>query len=152
MDDLHEDAHTVVVDELAAKTAGDEEVEINNMSAASSDTQEQDEDSSFLAGDDGESWSDDPVRMYLTQMGEIPLLTRKEEIALAKRIETARAAFRRKLMECDYVARTAFKVPAPASTPESFRLTVPFRSRSPIGWRRIRSWVGCLIIWRRLTR
>lgn len=24
----------------------------------------------------GETWSDDPVRMYLTQMGEIPLLTR----------------------------------------------------------------------------
>ncbi|HIN54661.1 MAG TPA: RNA polymerase subunit sigma-70, partial [Planctomycetes bacterium] len=26
--------------------------------------------------DQQESWSDDPVRMYLTQMGEIPLLTR----------------------------------------------------------------------------
>lgn len=31
--------------------------------------------------DESESWSDDPVRMYLTQMGEIPLLTRAEEIA-----------------------------------------------------------------------
>src|SRR5690349_6157809 len=30
---------------------------------------------------------DDPVRMYLTQMGEIPLLRREEEIALAKKIE-----------------------------------------------------------------
>jgi hypothetical protein len=29
---------------------------------------------------------DDPVRMYLTQMGEIPLLTREEEIALATRL------------------------------------------------------------------
>ena len=45
-----------------------------------------------------ESWSDDPVRMYLTQMGEIPLLTRKEEICLARRIEITRAAFRRKLL------------------------------------------------------
>src|SRR6476660_4208810 len=33
---------------------------------------------------------DDPVRMYLTQMGEIPLLTREQEIALAKKIELTR--------------------------------------------------------------
>src|SRR5437868_13290812 len=33
---------------------------------------------------------DDPVRMYLTQMGEIPLLTREQEIALAKRSEERR--------------------------------------------------------------
>src|SRR5262245_42768826 len=30
---------------------------------------------------------DDPVRMYLTQMGEIPLLTRDQEISLARTIE-----------------------------------------------------------------
>ena len=60
--------------------------------------------------DDGESWSDDPVRMYLTQMGEIPLLTRKEEIHLARKIEITRAAFRRKLLCCDYVIRSAVKV------------------------------------------
>ncbi len=30
---------------------------------------------------------DDPVRMYLRQMGQIPLLTREQEIALAKKIE-----------------------------------------------------------------
>ena len=32
---------------------------------------------------------DDPVRMYLKQMGRIPLLTRKEEIEISKRIEKA---------------------------------------------------------------
>ena len=37
---------------------------------------------------------DDPVRMYLTQMGEIPLLTREKELTLAKQIEVYRKRFR----------------------------------------------------------
>ena len=32
---------------------------------------------------------DDPVRMYLKQMGQVPLLTREEEVAISKRIEAA---------------------------------------------------------------
>jgi RNA polymerase primary sigma factor len=64
----------------------------------------------LLDGDANESWSDDPVRMYLTQMGEIPLLTRREEITHAHRIEVTRAAFRRKLLCCDYVIRKAVKI------------------------------------------
>ncbi len=50
---------------------------------------------------------DDPIRMYLTQMGQIPLLTRKDEIALARKIEIARMVFRRKMLQCDYCARNA---------------------------------------------
>src|SRR6516162_7971283 len=41
---------------------------------------------------------DDPVRMYLTQMGEIPLLTRDQEIGLAKKIEITRKRFRRTVL------------------------------------------------------
>ncbi|MCA9153575.1 MAG: sigma-70 family RNA polymerase sigma factor [Planctomycetales bacterium] len=47
--------------------------------------------------------------MYLTQMGEIPLLTRKEEVTLARQIEGSRRRFRTKLMECDYVIQAAYK-------------------------------------------
>jgi RNA polymerase primary sigma factor len=68
------------------------------------------DDTLLTISDDHESWSDDPVRMYLTQMGEIPLLTRQQEIALAKEIEITRARFRRKLLECDYVIQAAVKV------------------------------------------
>jgi RNA polymerase primary sigma factor len=64
----------------------------------------------LLGGVEDESWSDDPVRMYLTQMGEIPLLTRQQEVALAKQIELTRAKFRHKVLECDYVMQTAVKV------------------------------------------
>jgi len=62
-------------------------------------------------GDDGGSKRiDDPVRMYLTQMGEIPLLTRAEEIALAKKIELTRMAFRKMVLESDYCITQAVDI------------------------------------------
>ncbi len=77
-------------------------------STAASDAKAADDEALPSVGEN-ESWSDDPVRMYLTQMGEIPLLTRKQEIALAKRIEITRRRFRAKLLECDYVIQMAYK-------------------------------------------
>lgn len=53
---------------------------------------------------------DDPVRMYLTQMGEIPLLSRPEEIALAKKIEVTRKRFRRQLLESDYALKSSLDI------------------------------------------
>jgi RNA polymerase primary sigma factor len=53
---------------------------------------------------------DDPVRMYLTQMGEISLLTRDEEIRLAKKIELCRYIFRRKVLENDYAIAQSVEV------------------------------------------
>jgi RNA polymerase primary sigma factor len=46
--------------------------------------------------------SDDPIRMYLSQMAEIPLLTREQEISLAKKIEVTRKRFRRSVLGCNY--------------------------------------------------
>ncbi len=49
--------------------------------------------------------NDEPIRMYLSQMGKIPLLKRDEEIALAAQVEATRSRFRRRLLECDYALR-----------------------------------------------
>ena len=51
-------------------------------------------------------WSDDPVRLYLTQMAEIPLLSREQEISLAKKIEITRKRFRRTVLACDFAMKS----------------------------------------------
>ncbi len=63
-----------------------------------------------LVGEEVARRIDDPIRMYLTQMGQIPLLTRNSEIALARKIEIARMAFRRKMLQCDYCSRNAVEL------------------------------------------
>jgi RNA polymerase primary sigma factor len=116
LDEFDDESTPVSVDEsLVAEPTDDEDdvvgVDEPGVSVDADVSVEALEDAEeLLSGiDDGESWSDDPVRMYLTQMGEIPLLTRQQEIALAKKIEDTRRMFRTKLLECDYVIQNAFK-------------------------------------------
>jgi RNA polymerase primary sigma factor len=58
---------------------------------------------------------DDPVRMYLTQMGEIPLLTRDEEISLARKIELTRKQFRKLVLVSGFGTASAIEHPARTS-------------------------------------
>jgi RNA polymerase primary sigma factor len=50
---------------------------------------------------------DDPVRVYLMQMGRIPLLTRDEEVHAAIEIDKARFAFRNTMLATDFMLRGA---------------------------------------------
>ncbi len=48
---------------------------------------------------------DDPVRMYLKQMGQVPLLTREEEVAISKRIEKADKRISQLLNQFGFMSR-----------------------------------------------
>ena len=52
--------------------------------------------------DDISPRADDPVRTFLAQMAQIPLLTREQEINLAKRIEITRIQFPGRVLECHF--------------------------------------------------
>src|SRR5215470_15214099 len=67
-----------------------------------------DEGEEFVDLDLAQDFSDktnDPVRMYLREMGTVPLLTREGEIELAKRIERGQAAVRKALSPSPLVIR-----------------------------------------------
>jgi len=48
---------------------------------------------------------DDPVRMYLKQMGQVPLLTREQEVEISKRIEAAELEVKRILYSLGFTAK-----------------------------------------------
>ena len=53
---------------------------------------------------------DDPVKMYLKQMGSISLLSREDEISLAKRIEAAENRFAEALFKTQYARKEALEI------------------------------------------
>ena len=57
-----------------------------------------------------EEYEPGSIRTYLMQMGDIPLLTRPEELATARRIERTQRKFRRAILESDYVLRSVLGI------------------------------------------
>ncbi|HUU68669.1 MAG TPA: RNA polymerase sigma factor RpoD [Planctomycetota bacterium] len=95
----------VQLDEL-----GIELIDETDVDAREALLEAQDEDVFDDLEDDDFENVDDPVRMYLTQMGEIPLLSREEEILLAKKIEMTRKSFRTLVLESDLSIETAIGI------------------------------------------
>jgi RNA polymerase primary sigma factor len=48
---------------------------------------------------------DDPVRMYMNQMGKVPLLTREQEVEICKRIEEAEGEMKRLVYSLGFTAK-----------------------------------------------
>jgi RNA polymerase primary sigma factor len=57
-----------------------------------------------------EGTPDDPVRMYLKEMGSVPLLTREEEVEISKRIEKAQIQIERIILRFRYSAKEAIAI------------------------------------------
>lgn len=57
----------------------------------------------LLDRDDSERWSSDPMRLYMGQLSNIPLMSKEDEITLSKEIEVARRRFRRSVIEAPFV-------------------------------------------------
>ncbi len=55
---------------------------------------------------------DDPVRMYLKQMGQVPLLTREQEVEISKRIEEAETRVAYQINRFGFVAQAHLELAA----------------------------------------
>ncbi len=105
------------LDEMGIDLINEDEAEARLLASGEADEEPEEETADDAADEEAELTPedldeisrriDDPVRMYLTQMGEIPLLTREQEINLAKRIEITRKQFRGKVLECHYALTQA---------------------------------------------
>ncbi|HWB11230.1 MAG TPA: sigma-70 family RNA polymerase sigma factor [Pirellulales bacterium] len=98
----HADEH-----ESAVEDEADDDAELKRRSEAADEDEEVGFGDEELAGSLGTDRIDDPVRIYLMQMGEIPLLSRDEEVAAAKEIDRTRRRYRTTLLASDFLLQGA---------------------------------------------
>ena len=77
---------------------------------------------------------DDPIRMYLTQMGTFPLLKRDEEIALAKKIEITRKRYRHAVLASGIAVQESIRILQDVARGDlAFDRTLRVGSADPVG-------------------
>src|SRR5438093_12483150 len=105
-DDVHEALPETLIsaDGLAEgyRTLGNLDIEIIDQSEVDRAQQPRSEEADDEAKFDA---LDDPLRMYLSQMGKVPLLTREGEVAICKRIENAETEVKRILYGLGFAAK-----------------------------------------------
>ena len=79
-----------MLNEMGIQVVESEEGEEAEAAATPKEEQAEDEEQAGNISESAVSRTDDPVRMYLREMGSVELLSREGEIAIAKRIEAGR--------------------------------------------------------------
>ena len=120
---------------------------VNAMDAAAPSDEASDADkgdrflSSLLERETTDWSSDDPIKVYLREMGKVPLLTKQQEVALSKQIEKGHDIVRDAVLETP-MAITAIRKLLNGMVKEKLRpaevLALPTQSRSGRGTRYIR--------------
>ena len=110
------DDDRMITDELANGLVYEEEeeedVDADEVASIDDVFDEEDGDDDLFGDDDDEvvDATEDPVRMYLMQMGEIPLLTRQQEVSAARKIEQTRFFYRNWMLASDFMLQGATKL------------------------------------------
>jgi RNA polymerase primary sigma factor len=94
------------IDEILI-TLGDHDIDVVEslkLNKTDGDSAEDDEESKEFAPSRVER-ADDPVRMYLREMGRVPLLTKDEEVRIAKNIERAENILRETIIRTPFALR-----------------------------------------------
>ncbi len=110
------DDDRMITDELADGLVYEEEeeedVDADEVASIEDVFDEEDGDDDLFGDDDDEvvDATEDPVRMYLMQMGEIPLLTRQQEVSAARKIEQTRFFYRNWMLASDFMLQGATKL------------------------------------------
>ena len=99
----------MMLDELGIDLIEETEIETRDTTGTEGGKLHEEE-SKFDEGGTITERIEDPVRMYLTQMGGISLLSREEEISLAKKIETTRKGYLRKIFKSDFSQEACLKI------------------------------------------
>ncbi len=98
------------VEESFDESLSDEEFESDALPRCDDEIDESDDGEYEIEHTGEDDQIDDPVRIYLMQMGEIPMLSRQEETAVARRIDHNRLGYRYSMLATDYVLQAAVEL------------------------------------------